>query len=81
MFYDHVICSSKSHQYASTGTKVKVICLGQGQISRLHFSKNGCFRGISVSQTYLAEPALVLRLAATWTSLPHKKSLQWSNWM
>ena len=27
-----------SHQYASAGTNVKVICKGQGQIERLHFS-------------------------------------------
>ena len=47
-----------SHRYISAGTKVKVICKGQGQISRLHFfkkkkKKNGCFGGISVSQTHL----------------------------
>ena len=34
-------------------TKVKVICKGQGQISRSHFSKNGSFGGISVLQTHL----------------------------
>ena len=31
----------------------KVICKGQGQIYRLHFSKNGRLRGIRVSQTHL----------------------------
>ena len=38
---------------ASACTKVKVIWQGQGRITRLHFSKNGRFRGISVSQTQL----------------------------
>ena len=42
----------KAHRYTS-GTKVKVICKGQGQISGLCFSKDGCFGGISVSQTHL----------------------------
>ena len=41
------------HKYASAGTKVKVICIGQGQIQRLHFLKNGHFGGIRVSQTHL----------------------------
>ena len=35
------------------GTKFKVTCQGQDQISRSHFRKNGCFGGISVSQTHL----------------------------
>ena len=41
------------HQYASAGTKVKVICQGQGRISTFHFSKHGRFRDISISQTHL----------------------------
>ena len=35
------------------GTKDKVICKDQGQISGSCFSKDGCFGGISVSQTHL----------------------------
>ena len=42
-----------SHQYTTHGTKVKGICKGQGQISWSCFSKDGCFGGISVSQTHL----------------------------
>ena len=38
-----------SHRYTSVGTKVNVICKGQGQISRSHLSKNG----LGVSQTHL----------------------------
>ena len=34
-----------------SSVKVRVVCQGQGRISMLHFSKNGCFGGISVSQT------------------------------
>ena len=34
-----------SHQYAYAGTKVKVICKGQGQILRLHFSKKMAVSG------------------------------------
>ena len=34
-------------------TKVKIICKSQGQISRSCFSKDGCFCGLSVSQTHL----------------------------
>ena len=41
-----------SHQNASAGTKVKVICKGQGQVQWLHFSKNGRFGSIRVSQTH-----------------------------
>ena len=33
--------------------KAYVICKGQGQISGSCFSKDGCFGGISVSQTHL----------------------------
>ena len=44
-----------SHRYTSAGTKVKVICKGQGQISRSHFPKNDRFGGISVSQTCLVK--------------------------
>ena len=40
-----------SNRYTSPGAKV--ICKGQGQISGSCFSKDGCFRGISVSQTHL----------------------------
>ena len=32
---------------------VRLYDQGQGRVSRLHFSKNGCFGGISVSQTHL----------------------------
>ena len=44
-----------SHRYTSPGTKVKVICKGQDQIHVLGscFSKDGCFRDISLSQTHL----------------------------
>ena len=48
-----------SHRYTSLGTKVKVICKGQGQISGSCFSKDGCFGGISVSQTHLVIPDLL----------------------
>ena len=41
-----------SHQYTSAGTKVKVICKGQGQISRSYFSMSH-LGGMSVSQTNL----------------------------
>ena len=34
-------------------TKVKIICRGQGQLSRSYFSTNGHFKGISVSETHL----------------------------
>ena len=37
------------------GTKVKVICKDHGQISVSCFSKDGCFGGISVSQTHLVQ--------------------------
>ena len=40
------------HQFTS-GTKVKVIYKDQSQISGSCFSKDGCFWGISVSQTHL----------------------------
>ena len=49
----HIWYEGISHQYASAGTKVKVICTGQGQIQRLHFSKNGRFGGICVSETHV----------------------------
>ena len=49
----HILFEGTSHRYTSPGTKVKVICKGQGQISGSCFSKDGCFRGISVSQTHL----------------------------
>ena len=51
----HVWYEDTSHRYTSPGTKVKVICKGQGQsqISGSCFSKDGCFGGISVSQTHL----------------------------
>ena len=42
-----------SRRYTSPGTKVKVICKGQGQILRSCFSKDRCFGSISVSQTHL----------------------------
>ena len=42
-----------SHRYTSPGTKFKVICKGQSQIPGSFFSKDGCFGGISVSQTHL----------------------------
>ena len=42
----HIWYEGTSHQNASAGTKVTVICQGQGRISRLHFSKNGRFGGI-----------------------------------
>ena len=45
-----------SHQYTSPGTKVKVIC--KGQIAGSFFSKDGCFGGISVSQTHLVSIAV-----------------------
>ena len=48
----HIWYEGISHQYASAVVKVKVICKGQGNI-RLHFSKNGRFAGIRVSQTHL----------------------------
>ena len=41
-----------SHRYTSAGTKVKVICNCESQISGSHFSKNGHIGGISVSQTH-----------------------------
>ena len=47
----HIWYEGTSHRYTSPG--VKVICKGQGQISGSCFSKDGCFRGISVSQTHL----------------------------
>ena len=50
----HIWYEGTSHRYTSPGTKVKVICKGQGQISESCFSKDGCFGGISVSQTHLA---------------------------
>ena len=40
-----------SHQFASAGTKVKVICKGQGQIYRLHFSKTAVSGAFVSSQT------------------------------
>ena len=40
---------------------VKVICKGQGQISGSCFSKDGCFGGISVSQTHLVFNPLLHR--------------------
>ena len=49
----HIWYEGISHQYASAGTKVIVICIGQGQIQRLHFSKNGRFGGICVSETHV----------------------------
>ena len=49
-----------SHRYTSPSTKVKVICKGQGQILGSCFSKDGCFRGITVSQTQLV--TLVARI-------------------
>ena len=50
-----------THRYTSPGTKVKVICKGQGQISESCFSKDGCFWGISVSQTHLVCLSIGLR--------------------
>ena len=49
----HIWYEGTSHRYTSPGNKVKVMCKGQGQISGSCFSKDGCFRGISVSQTHL----------------------------
>ena len=49
----HIWYEGTSHQYTSPGTKVKVICKGQGQISGSCFSKDGCYVGISVSQMHL----------------------------
>ena len=43
----------KAHLIDTHGTKVKVICKGQGQISGSCFSKDGHFGGSSVSQTHL----------------------------
>ena len=50
----HICYEGTSHPYTSGGTKVKVICQGQGQILRSHFSKmavKGGGGGISVSET------------------------------
>ena len=49
----HIWYEGTSHRYTSPGTKIKVICKGQGQISGSCFSTDGCFGGISVSQTHL----------------------------
>ena len=49
----HIWYGGTSHRYTSPGSKVKVICKGQGQISGSYFSKNWCFWGIRVSQTHL----------------------------
>ena len=49
----HVWYEGTSHLYTSPGTKVKVICKVQGQILGSCFSIDGCFLGISVSQTHL----------------------------
>ena len=49
----HIWYEGTSHRFTSPGTKFKVICRDQGQISGSCFSKDGCFRGISVSQTHL----------------------------
>ena len=35
----HIWYEDTCHQYTFAGTKVKVICKGQGQISRSHFSE------------------------------------------
>ena len=59
--------------YVSAGTKVKVICKGQGQIQRLHFSKNGRFGGIRVSQTHL-----VFFFSTMFNSLPNYNFIDWS---
>ena len=48
----HIWYEGTSHQY-TPGSEVKVICKGQGQISGSCFSKDGCFRDISVSQIHL----------------------------
>ena len=50
---DHIWYEGTSHRYAPPGTKVKVICKGQGQISGYCFSKDGCFGGIRVSKAHL----------------------------
>ena len=42
----HIWYKGTSHRYTSPGTKVKVICKGQGQISGPCFSKDGCFRAL-----------------------------------
>ena len=47
------VCLHKLNMKTSRGTKVKVICKGQGQISGSCLSKDGCFKGISVSQIHL----------------------------
>ena len=49
----HIWYEGTSHRYTSAGTKVKVLCEGGGQISRSHFSRNGCLKGISVPWTHL----------------------------
>ena len=51
-----------SHRYTSPGTKVKVICKGQGQISGSCVSKDGCFGDISVSQTHLVPKSSLMSL-------------------
>ena len=45
----HIWYEGTSHRYISPGN----ICKGQGQISGSCFSKDGCFGGISISQTHL----------------------------
>ena len=49
----HIWSEGTSHRYTSPSTKLKVICKDQDQISGSRFSKDGCFGGISVSQTHL----------------------------
>ena len=65
----HIWYEVTSHQYTSPGTKVKVICKIQGQISGSCFSKDGCFWGISVSQTHLFILKCCPQFVSVWTSL------------
>ena len=51
--WGHIWYEGTSHRYTSPGTKVKVICKGQGQISGSCVLKDGCFGGISPSKTHL----------------------------
>ena len=68
----HIWYEGTSHRYTTPGTKVKVICKGQGKKSGSSFSKDGCFEGISVSQTH----PVSLR---TWLNpVPNDKIFDWS---
>ena len=55
----HILYADSFQQYLASEGDINYH-QGQGRISKLHFSKNGCYGGISVSQTHLVQSLVIM---------------------